>query len=165
MEESAFVSSVPALRKAALSASRRAGATTEEAEDVAQEILLRLWQMRGDLARFRSLEAVTARMAHNLTLNLHRRLPTQPLGEPLPAHGYAPSPQKALEEAEDERWLAVQLAKLPATEHTVLRLRQVEHRSHADIARLLGISEGSVSTLLARARRKLLEEIRKRNAQ
>ena len=41
-------------------------------------------------------------------------------------------------------------------------MRQVEHRSNAEIARLLGIGEASVSTLLARARHKMLEEIRRK---
>jgi Sigma-70, region 4. len=43
-------------------------------------------------------------------------------------------------------------------------LRQVEGRSKEEIARLLGIEVRSVATLLARARQRLLNEIRKRNA-
>jgi len=42
----------------------------------------------------------------------------------------------------------------------VLHMRQVEHRTTVQIAKILGIKETSVNTLLARARRQLLEEIR-----
>ena len=72
MNEEAFAQIVPRLRRCAIRAGRRVGATETEAEDIAQDVMLRLWQMRNDLGRFVSLEGLVARMAHNLTLNLHR---------------------------------------------------------------------------------------------
>ena len=59
-------------------------------------------------------------------------------------------------------WLRQRLAKLPTTEYEILRLRQVEKRTYAEIAATLGITQTSVSTLLARARAKILAEIRER---
>ena len=53
--------------------------------------------------------------------------------------------------------------QLPTTQRTLLYMRQVERHSHEKIAHLLGIEISSVSTLLARARRTLLEEIKRRN--
>lgn len=44
----------------------------------------------------------------------------------------------------------------------VLRLRQVERKSAEEIAAIMGISPGSVPTLLARARHAMLEELRRR---
>lgn len=72
MNEEAFAQIVPRLRRCAIRAGRRVGATETEAEDIAQDVMLRLWQMRNDLGRFVSLEGLVARMAHNLTLNLRR---------------------------------------------------------------------------------------------
>ena len=72
MNEEAFAQIVPRLRRCAIRAGRRVGATGTEAEDIAQDVMLRLWQMRNDLGRFVSLEGLVARMAHNLTLNLRR---------------------------------------------------------------------------------------------
>ena len=72
------------------------------------------------------------------------------------------NPATTLEEAEDERWLMQKLKQLPTTQHTILYMRQVERLSAQDIAQRLGISETSVSTLLSRARRSLLEEIKRR---
>ena len=73
------------------------------------------------------------------------------------------SPHEELEMKEDEEWLSQKLKQMPTTQRTLLYLRQVERRSHEEIASLLGIETTSVSTLLARARRTLLEEIRRRN--
>ena len=73
--------------------------------------------------------------------------------------------QEVLEEKENEEWLERRLAELPTTQQALLYMRQVERRSHKELSQLLGISDTSVSTLLARARRTLLEEIKQRNRQ
>ena len=57
--------------------------------------------------------------------------------------------------------LEQRIKELPSTLHAVLKMRQDEKYSNKQIAALLGIKETSVSTLLARARRQLLEEIKK----
>ena len=62
-------------------------------------------------------------------------------------------------------WLEQCIKELPETEHTILYMRQVEKRTNEEIARLLDISVASVSTLLARARRHLLEKIKRRNGE
>ena len=72
------------------------------------------------------------------------------------------SPHDLLEMKEDDEWLRARLELLPTTQRTLLYMRQVERRSHEELARLLGIELTSVSTLLARARRTLLEEIKRR---
>ena len=63
---------------------------------------------------------------------------------------------------EDEDWLLRKLASLPTRQYMVLRLRQVERKSAEEIAAIMGISPGSVPTLLARARHAMLEELRRR---
>ena len=73
------------------------------------------------------------------------------------------SPHEELEIRENEEWLLSKLQQLPTTQRTLLYMRQVERKSHEEIAILLGIEVTSVSTLLARARRTLLEEIKRRN--
>ena len=73
------------------------------------------------------------------------------------------SPHEELEVKEDDEWLETKLQQLPTTQRTLLYMRQVERRTHEEIAQLLGIETTSVSTLLARARRTLLEEIKRRN--
>jgi RNA polymerase sigma-70 factor (ECF subfamily) len=73
------------------------------------------------------------------------------------------SPLEDLEMKEDDVWLTTRLQQLPTTQRTLLYMRQVERRSNEEIAQLLGIETTSVSTLLARARRTLLEDIKRRN--
>jgi RNA polymerase sigma-70 factor (ECF subfamily) len=164
MTESAFEQMARQLRQRALEASLRCGATETEAEDMAQETMLRLWQMRSELNRYRSIEAVAAQTARRLTLNAKRRAPAVGLDtlKATTAATSAHTPDELLMAREDEAWLEQQLRQLPTTQHTLLYMRQVELRTTANIARLTGLEETSVRTLLARARRTLLEEIKKR---
>ena len=162
MERSAFEQQARSWRKKALQVGMSCGAGKDEAEDIAQDVMLRLWQMHDELERYRSIEALVTLMAKHLLRNHQRRKPSEPLNEAIIVR-LSTSPHELLEMKEDEQWLTQRLAQLPTTQRTLLYMRQVERRSHEEIARLLGIETTSVSTLLARARRTLLEEIKRRN--
>ena len=162
MDRNAFEQRVRSWRKKALLVSRSCGAGKDEAEDIAQDVMLRLWQMHDDLDRYRSVEALVTLMAKHLLRNHQRRKPSESLDEAIIV-SLNTSPHDLLEMKEDDAWLDKRLRQLPTTQRTLLYMREVERRSHEEIARLLGIETTSVSTLLARARRTLLEEIRQRN--
>ncbi len=149
-------------RKKALDVSKYYGAGRDEAEDIAQDVMLRLWQMHNELDHYDSVEALVALMAKHLLRNHQRRRQTETLKEAITV-SINTSPHDILEIKEDEQWLTARLQKLPTTQRTLIYMRQVERRSHEEIARLLGIEITSVSTLIARARRTLLEEIKCRN--
>ena len=138
------------------------GAGREEAEDIAQDVMLRLWQMHDELERYESIEALAALMARHQLINHQRRRKPEALNEAMIV-SLNISPHEQLEMKEDDQWLTKRLEQLPTTQRTLLYMRQVERRSHEEIALLLGIETTSVSTLLARARRTLLEEIKRRN--
>ena len=122
----------------------------------------RLWQMHDELERYQSVEAIVTIMARHQLRNHQRRKRGEALDE-AKLMGIETSPQTLLEIKEDEVWLERKLQQMPTTQRTLLYMRQVERRSHEEIAQLLGIEITSVSTLLARARRTLLEEIQRRN--
>ena len=162
MEKSAFEQKARTWREKALEVSMHYGAGKDEAEDIAQDVMLRLWQMHDELERFRSVEAIVALMAKHLIRNHQRRKPSEVLDETMIV-SMNTSPHEVLETKENEEWLSAKLQQLPTTQRTLLYMRQVERKSHEEIATLLGIEVTSVSTLLARARRTLLEEIKRRN--
>ena len=162
MEKNAFEQKARTWREKALEVSMHYGAGKDEAEDIAQDVMLRLWQMHEELERFRSVEAIVALMAKHLIRNHQRRKPSEVLDEAMIV-SMNTSPHEVLETKENEEWLSAKLQQLPTTQRTLLYMRQVERKSHEEIATLLGIEVTSVSTLLARARRTLLEEIKRRN--
>ena len=162
MERIAFEQRARTWREKAYSVSRGCGAGRDEAEDIAQDVMLRLWQMHDELERYQSVEAIVTIMARHQLRNHQRRKPDEALDEAKLIRIEA-SPQVIMEIKEDEAWLERKLQQMPTTQRTLLYMRQVERRSHEEIAQLLGIETTSVSTLLARARHTLLEEIKRRN--
>lgn len=162
MDETTFEQMAPQLRQAALTMSSRFGSLADEAEDIAQDVMLKLWSMRDRLDSYRSVESLAAVMARNLTVSAHRQHHEASI------EADSPSPQLNAQEQLEDRESVSQIEQiiesLPSTQHSVLMMRQVEHRSNAEIARLLGIGEASVCTLLARARRQMLAEIKARRA-
>ena len=162
MERSAFERMARSWREKALSVSLHCGAGKDEAEDIAQDVMLRLWQMHDELERFQSVEAIVTLMAKHLLRNHQRRKSAETLEEAIIV-SLTTSPHEELEMKENDEWLTKKLQQLPTTQRTLLYMRQVEQRSYEEIATLLGIETTSVSTLLARARRTLLEEIKRRN--
>ena len=162
MEKNAFEQKARTWREKALNVSRHYGAGIDEAEDIAQDVMLRLWQMHDELEQYRSVEALVSLMARHQLRNHQRRKPSEVLDEAMIV-SMNTSPHEELEIRENEEWLLSKLQQLPTTQRTLLYMRQVERKSHEEIAILLGIEVTSVSTLLARARRTLLEEIKRRN--
>ena len=159
MKTDAFEQQASRLRAVALKASASAGADADTAQDIAQETMIRLWQMRDD-PRLCNPDGYARTIARHLTLNHLRRQQPLPINERHSASQTVPSPLDLMVQREEEQWLQQRIRDLPPTQHAVLHMRHVEHCSNSQIASLLGIKETSVSTLLGRARRQLLEEIR-----
>ena len=63
MDQATFEIHATAARRSALSASRAMGVDPDSAEDIAQETLIRLWSMREDLERFKSMVALAGVVA------------------------------------------------------------------------------------------------------
>jgi RNA polymerase sigma-70 factor (ECF subfamily) len=163
MTEKKFIEIVPHLRQIALESSRKAGSGPEEAEDIAQEVTVRLWEMAGRLEEISSLDAFTATVARHLSVSSYRKN-RKFAGQDAfwKMTDRVAGPDEAMEAKDEGKWLERKLMELPSTEYAILHMRQVERLSNKEIALRLGIAETSVGTLLSRARRRLLEEIRKR---
>lgn len=135
---------------------RRILASGAEAEDVAQEAFLRLWQHAG---RFRPGEARFTtwfyRITSNLCLDQRRKrtaLPLEAAGDPADP---APDQHAVLERARTARAVAAAVEGLPERQRAAIALTYDAGLSNAEAARALDITVGAMETLLVRARRSL----------
>ena len=126
-----------------------------EAQDVAQEALVKLWQHRSrveaDGARF-----WLRRTAHNLCIDRIRRRHSRPevdteLKESLTADSRV-GPGRLAESAELARLIEAALGKLPLRDRAVLILREVQGLPYAEIAGILDVPLGTLKARLHRAR-------------
>lgn len=165
MDEQEFERLAAELRKKAIATSLACGADAMQAEDVAQDVLLRLWQMRNTLNRYSSLEALVVVMTRNMLVSMHRKDHSVPImsvnHKNLPSQLI--SPDESIISSQEVSWLNETIKRLPSTQYAVLHMRQVECLSYNEIAQRLGIENSTARSLLSRARIKLLDEIKKRN--
>ena len=133
-----------------------------DAEDIAQEAMLRVWVNAPrwkPVARFRTW---LTRIVVNLCLDRRRRATWLPLeAAPEPADPAADAAAR-LEGADGDQRLTAAISRLPERQRTAIALTYSEGLSNAETADILDTSVSAVETLLSRAkatlRRALAEE-------
>jgi RNA polymerase sigma-70 factor, ECF subfamily len=120
------------------------------ADEVVQESFARALAARTRYRGDAPLEAWVWRIAIRTALEFRRRRPEFGGDEQL-------DPQ--LPEPERDPELTAAIRRLPPRRRLVVLLRYVADLSYADIARICGISEGTVAATLAQAREGLAEDL------
>jgi RNA polymerase sigma-70 factor (ECF subfamily) len=134
-----------------------------EAEDVVQDVFVRVIEHQSDLSGVRDMRVWLARIAWNLALDRTRRVRPEQIDDLFAQSLVAkdmPADQ-ALDEARRLRTVLREIDRLPKTERAVLLLSAVEELSSGELAAVLGKSESAVRALLFRARARLRERLAK----
>ena len=152
-------------RTKAVSAAEKFGYSEYDAEDIAQDVMLRLWSLHEQFTNAAHLKASATITARHLCIDRWRTSHQhQEIDNAIPIADEDTFHDR-LEYTELEQWLAEQIDHLPSTSATVLKMRQLERREVDEIAEILGIRPKSVSTLLSRARNELLNKLKMRRNQ
>jgi len=145
---------------------RRLSRSRAEAEDLAQEGLLRAFERRKSLRDPRRIRSWLLSLLRNLHLNRVRD--ERPHLVVLSGGAAFEHPTADLEEEIQSRALSdevlLALRALPEEQATALWLRAVEGLSYQEIAEVMGTPVGTVRSRLARAREAMLERLRKEAA-
>ena len=136
-----------------------------DADDVAQECFLRMWQRadRFDPQRG-SLQVWLLRLTRNLCIDRARASGRRPEGHEsaTPVQELAatvPAPDERLVRQRQLAELSDAIALLPERQRSALLLCRLQGRSQAEAAAVLGISTRALESLLSRARRSLRERL------
>ena len=139
-----------------LSLARRMLGDPVEAEDVAQEVFLRVWRHAGawrpGAARF---DTWMHRVALNLCYDRLRRRREQLYADPPEGPDPGPGPDRGLEASDIGDAVAAAMAKLPHRQREAIVLCHYQELGNIEAAELMGISVEALESLLARARRNL----------
>lgn len=135
-------------------ACRMLGDACQEAEDIAQETFLRLYQTAGRYRADASLRTFLLRIARNLCVD-HFRKKRPDLLDDIPDTPSDETPLDLLESAITVDRLEKAIAGLPANQRTAILLRHSEQLAYHRIAESMDLSVGAVESLLVRARRAL----------
>lgn len=128
----------------------------EEAEDVVQDTLMKVWDRRDSWQEIESIEAFSLTICRNIALDKVKRSSWS--NESLDKAGVEPqasasaTPYKRAEQRDMLDMVRRIVDSLPEKQKTCMQLRDFEGKSYKDIAQVMGISEEQVKVSIYRAR-------------
>ena len=136
-----------------------------DAEDVVQEIFLKLWNMRNELETINNLAAFAYKMTRNLCLDrLKMKHPQyiedQPgLADGLEKEDHLSNPEKKMTIKETVDKVKLVMKKLPELQRTIMQLRDIEELTYEEIAGIMGMEINTVRVNVSRARKSVRESL------
>ncbi|MEK6783582.1 MAG: RNA polymerase sigma factor [Bacteroidota bacterium] len=141
--------------------------SNEEAKDVVQEVLIKVWNGREQMAEIQNMEAWCMRITKNLSLDKLRskqRRATDSIDEGFEVRNEALSPHENTELNESMLRINQLIAALPEKQRQVIHLRDIEGYSYNEICEMLELDMSQVKVSLFRARNAVREKLVKMNA-
>lgn len=156
---------------------RRFTGSREDAEDIAQEVFIKVYNAAAYYVPSAKFTTWLYRIASNASLDYLRKrkrtagtasLDEQPEREGGPveqqfADDKLKSPEKEMLEKEESESISRALLSLPENQRAAVILKVYEDRTYSEIAAIMGISIPSVESLLFRARQSLKERLKNIN--
>jgi len=141
--------------------------SSDDAKDVVQEVLIKVWNGREQLNEIQNVEAWCMRVTRNLSLDRLRqqqRRPVDTIEKGTHVQQEALSPLDTLETNENMKRIGELMSVLPEKQRHVMHLRDVEGYSYQEISEILEIDMSQVKVNLFRARQSVRERLQKINA-
>ena len=144
----------------------------DEAEDLTQEIFLRIFKSLGTFDRRANFQTWLISVSRNLCIDHYRsrRKERETIDRDVDAGALSPAstevgPVAMLEQRDRVAMLRRALDVLPETLRTAVVMRDLQERSYHDIATRLGLPEGTVKSRINRGRAELARQIRSLDAE
>lgn len=129
----------------------------QEAEDIVQDTMLRVWNRREEWNVWETVEGFCLTICRNLAIDRSQKMDARHV-ELTPEVTELPdmaAPDKLMERDERLGLLHRLIAELPEKQRTILQLRDVEGKSYKEIAEILQLTEEVVKVNLFRARQRI----------
>jgi RNA polymerase sigma factor (sigma-70 family) len=133
----------------------------EEAQDVVQDTLVKIWKIREKLADIENVDAYCMMITRNIGIDKirSRKMDTTDISEQYDLQSSAPDPERLSIVRDELRIVKAIIQELPENHRTVLELRDIEGHSYKEIAEMTGYNLDKVKVYLHRARLKLKEQL------
>ena len=133
----------------------------DDAKDVVQDAYLKLWKMRDNISNVDNPLAYCLTIVKNMCLDRHRAASLNLIDKPpeqLPIAG-DDSASRHIEQQQTNQLLNQCLARLPAQQQQVVRLRDINGCSMQEIEKATGLTAINARVLLSRARKTLRTQV------
>ncbi len=140
---------------------------SDEAEDVVQEVFIKLWQKKSEMGHIQNLDAMLMRMVKNLSIDKtrskHRKTEEYDLIVEQ-KNNYSPSPERQTEAKDALEKVNMIISSLPQKQKIVFQLRDIEQKTYEEISDILNIPTNQVKVNLHRARKTIRQQLLKVHA-
>lgn len=127
----------------------------EEAEDIVQDTLIKIWNRRDDWQDIGSIEAFSLTICRNLALDKMKKAGSdnRPIGEEdAGSADTADNPYERMIQKDRVEQVKRIIDTLPEKQKSCMQLRDFEGKSYREIASVLGMTEEQVKINIFRAR-------------
>lgn len=134
----------------------------EDAEDVVQEVFLKIWSMRGQLEKYKSVEALMMTMTRNLCLDKLKSKKNKAVSLIVEvSHSREHNPYQQSEQKDLVKRVMEVIDLLPEQQRTIIQLRDIEAYSFEEMIKITSYDKNYLRVNLSRARKKIREAIEK----
>ncbi len=136
----------------------------EEAEDIVQEVYVKLWAMRNELPNYKSVEALAIRITRNLCLDQLRRRKVSYDALKAEKHkivDHPETPAEDLERREQKKIIHSLIAALPEPQRSLVHLRHLEGKEYEEISEMVNMNVNAIRVSISRARKMMREMLEK----
>jgi RNA polymerase sigma-70 factor (ECF subfamily) len=133
----------------------------EEAEDIVQDTLIKVWNKRDDWENIESIEAFSLTVCRNLALDRMKKAERQNAAldeQQAERPDRSRSPLELMEQRDRVETVRRLVNSLPEKQRSCMQLRDFEGKSYRDIATILGITEEQVKVNIFRARQTIKQK-------
>lgn len=136
----------------------------EEAEDIVQETLLKVWNCKNEGKSIDNIEAFAMTTCRNMAIDACEKKERQNISLDETMYDRPDTtqlPDQQLMEAENEHIVTTAINSLPEKQRTTIQLREIEGKTYKEIALIMGLTEADVKVNIFRARKTIKEILTK----
>ncbi|MFY0255595.1 RNA polymerase sigma factor [Chitinophaga sp. 30R24] len=135
----------------------------EDAQDITQDVLMKVWGMQDKMTELQNMEAWCMRITRNLALDKLKSKKYR-IADELDRAGELPevsqqNPHMMMEQQDVMKKVHRAINSLPEKHRTILQLRDIDGHSYQEIADILEIDMNEVKVNLHRARKTVREKL------
>ena len=138
----------------------------EEAKDIVQEAMIRVWKKKEDMHTYKNMEAWCMTIVRNLSLDRikSKQFNSESLDNTYDLSDGTISPDKSTEIDDIMENIHNFIASLPEKQRQIIQLRDIEGFSYQEIGKILNLDANNVKVNLFRARKSVRENLLNINA-
>jgi RNA polymerase sigma-70 factor (ECF subfamily) len=139
--------------------------STDEAEDATQELFVKLWNKKEEIANLKSVEAYAMTLTKNYCLDRLKSKQAQNLKLVHSNYIAKETPlDKKLELENTVQIVKKLMNQLPEQQRIIIQLRDIEEYDYDEICEILNMNQTAVRVALSRARKTIREQLIKTHA-